>query len=344
VKFTDHGEVMLRVQRLSADTDRRAPLHDRETVERIRFEVEDQGIGMSREQLARLFQPFEQVSEERRREGGTGLGLAISHQLIRLMGGKIQVRSKAGKGSTFYFDLDLPVAESHAAALKAAPNIRGYDGRRRTILIVDDVALNRVMLMDTLDSLGFDVAEAGDGQECLDEIGEVRPDLIVMDLMMPGMGGLEAIERIRRMPDFARIPIMVVTASASYGDESTILAAGANTVILKPIELEALLKSMGELLGLTWLHAEPASDARQEPEGAETELVNLPREEIEILHHLARRGNMQDIIARADFLEELNPQYAPFTAQLRGLAQAFQSKAIVALIERYRAMQDDLQN
>jgi hypothetical protein len=146
---------------------------------RLRFEVEDSGIGMSDEQLARIFQPFEQVAEARRREGGTGLGLAISQQLLHLMGGTIEVRSRLGGGSLFWFDLELPVAEHRPAASAVAPGIvRGYEGRRRKVLIVDDVPQNRAMLMDAPRPLGFDVFDAGNGQECLDRIASIRPDLL----------------------------------------------------------------------------------------------------------------------------------------------------------------------
>ena len=117
---------------------------------RLRFEVKDSGVGMSDESLSRIFQPFEQVGEVQRREGGTGLGLAISQQLIRLMGGNIQVKSQLGKGSLFWFEVDLPVAATEMAVLPTPQIVIGYQGSRKKVLIVDDVPQNRAMLMDAL--------------------------------------------------------------------------------------------------------------------------------------------------------------------------------------------------
>jgi CheY-like chemotaxis protein/nitrogen-specific signal transduction histidine kinase len=325
VKFADHGEIVLSVRRVATSG-------NGQTTVRLRFEVEDSGIGMSEEQLSRIFQPFEQVSDIRRREAGTGLGLAISQQLIRLMGGNIQVRSKLGKGSLFWFELDLPVAEPLVTELSVQAQIRGYEGPRKKILVVDDVPHNRAMLIEALQPLGFDVFDAKNGEECLEMLDGVCPDLIVMDVMMPVMDGREATRRIRRMPQFAGIPIIIVTASASREDEAKNLEAGANAFIPKPIEHYGLLKIIGNLLSLTWTHDKIA------PENAEEtgDFVAPPQDEIETLYRLARLGNMGMIRERADYLKQLDPHYIPFASRLRHLADSYQSKAIMTLVERYR--------
>jgi signal transduction histidine kinase/ligand-binding sensor domain-containing protein/DNA-binding NarL/FixJ family response regulator len=327
VKFTDRGDIVLRVEHLASAAARA----------RLRFEVQDSGIGMSEEQLARLFQPFEQVGELRRREVGAGLGLTISQQLVRLMGGDIQVRSEPGKGSRFWFELDLPVVALEA--VPPAPQIpAGYQGPRKKVLIVDDVPQNRIMLMDALVPLGFEVLDAENGQECLDLLGSVVPDLIVMDVMMPVLDGLEATRRIRRQPPLAGLPIIVVTASATREEEAKCLAAGANAFLAKPIEHETLLRTIGTLLALEWIHEQPAPQAPALREAARDFIVP-PQDEIEQLYQLARLGNMHDIRARADYLAGLDPDYAAFAMQLRQLAENYQSKAIVALVERYRTVQ-----
>ena len=337
VKFTDSGEVTLRVQGAASSH----PGKDGEGMARLRFEVEDSGIGMNDEQLSRIFQSFEQVGEVRRREGGTGLGLAISQQLVRLMGSNIQVKSQLGKGSLFWFELELPVGSIGIAALPAPQIIIGYQGPRKKVLIVDDVPQNRAMLMEALQTLGFEVFDAENGQECLDLLDSVRPDLIMMDVMMPVMDGLEATRRIRNLPEFARIPIVVASASASPEDESRSDAAGANAFLPKPLEQDLLLKTIGEQLSLKWISKESPQELAGEQEKAD-DFVIPPRDEIERLYQLARMGNMQDIGARADYLKALDPRYAPFARQLRNMAESYQSKAIAALVERYRTGHEEV--
>ena len=332
VKFTDSGEIVFRVQRVASSP----PATGGETMARLRFEVQDSGIGMNDDQLARLFQPFEQVGEVQRREGGTGLGLAISQQLVRLMGGQIQVRSQPGRGSLFWFELDLPVSEAAIAVLPVQQQIIGYEGPRKKVLIVDDVPKNRAMLMDALQPLGFEVHDAKNGQECLDLLDSVKPDLIVMDVTMPVMDGREATSRIRAMPAFAGISVIMVTASASPEDEAKGYAAGANAFLAKPIEQDILLKTIGDRLSLQWSHEELPQEAVTEHGEEAGDFVVPPPDEIERLHHLARVGNMQHIRTQADYLKDLDPRYAAFARQLLTLAENYQSKAIVALVARYR--------
>ena len=339
IKFTDRGEVALRVQKLASSE----PENGKEAMVRLRFEVEDSGIGMNEEQLARIFQPFEQVGEARRREGGTGLGLAISQQLIHLMGSNIQAKSQLGQGSLFWFELDLPiVAATLTAALSAPQAITGYQGPRKKVLIVDDVPQNRIMLMDALSSLGFEVWDAGDGQECLDLLDSVKPDLIVMDVMMPVMNGWETTRRIRALPACASVAIIIVTASPTREDELRSYAAGANAFLPKPIEHDLLLKAIGELLSLQWIHEATSQESTTERAEEAGDFVIPPPEEIETLYHLARLGNMQRIRVQADYLKDLDPRYASFARQLRNLAENYQSKAIVALVERHRTKQEEM--
>ena len=337
VKFTDRGEIILRVQRIASSH----PGKDGEAMARLRFEVQDSGIGMSDEQLIRLFQPFEQVGEANRREGGTGLGLAISQQLIHLMGGNIQVKSQLGRGSLFWFELELPVSMAPMAILPVQQRIIGYEGPRKKVLIVDDVPQNCAMLMDALQPLGFEVFDAKNGQECLEQLDSVKPDLIVMDVMMPILNGREATRRIRTMPEFAAMPIIIVTASASPEDEAKSYAAGANAFLPKPIEHQILLKTIGDQLSLKWLYEKPLQEAGEE-QAEKADFVIPPQDEIDKLHYLARLGNMQDIHTYADDLQSLDSRYAAFARQLHNLAQNYQSKAIAALAERYRTKQEEV--
>ena len=244
-KFTDAGQVRLAVQRVDAGSPAAA--------ERLRFDIEDTGIGIRAEHLEAIFQPFEQVGDARRRAGGTGLGLAISRQLVRLMGGDITVRSQPGIGSSFSFELDLPPAElPREPAAPEQRRITGYDGPRRTLLVVDDVASNRTLLRELLGTVGFAVREATDGQQAIDHAAQRDADLILMDLVMPNVDGLQAIQRIRALPAGAQVPIIAVSASASEAERRQGLAAGANAFLRKPIDGPALLQEIGRQLALRW--------------------------------------------------------------------------------------------
>jgi signal transduction histidine kinase/DNA-binding NarL/FixJ family response regulator len=322
VKFTHRGWVRLRVTVLDEDA-RRA---------RLRFEVEDTGIGIEPEQLARLFRPFEQAADVQRRFGGAGLGLAISAQLLGLMGSEIRVESRVGSGSRFWFDLELPMADRHLAReVSAIADITGYEGRRRRLLIVDDVEANRVPLTHILGRLGFDTAEAENGQEALHSVQSQPPDLVLMDRVMPVMDGAETIRRLRGMPGSRDLPIIVVSANASASDQQESMALGANGFVPKPIDFGRLLPEIERLLGLAWRRSTaptPAADAA----AAARALVAPPAEQLEVLLRLARIGNMRSIRAHAESLATSDPAYRPLATRLCRLAEDFESTAIVDLL------------
>jgi PAS domain S-box-containing protein len=244
VKFTNQGTVTLRARYV--------------TPSRLRFDVEDTGVGIAEDQLESVFQPFNQFGETRRRIEGTGLGLAISRQIVRAMRGEINVASQVGVGSTFWFEVELPPAVINKAPSSSRRIVKGYDGPRRTLLVIDDVLDNRAMLTDLLRPLGFDVLEAHSGAEGLEKAKSLRPQLILTDFVMPDMNGLEATRRVRELPGHEHTPVIVVSAYASDTDEENSLAAGANAFLSKPIDVDQLLTRIGTLLRLDWIEA--ASD------------------------------------------------------------------------------------
>lgn len=323
VKFTDHGRVCLEL--------RHTPLDEKHVC--LHFHVHDTGIGIREEQFENIFRPFEQASDTARRFGGTGLGLAISRQLVRMMGSDIHVDSQFGHGSKFSFDLRVPVVETQAIANKTEPDIIGYQGEPKKILIVDDVQANRGMLAELLSGLGFGISEANDGRQGVERARVEQPDAILMDVMMPVMNGLDAMRSIRTMPALREVPIIAISASATLEERDAALAAGANEFMAKPVDQAHLLECLARYLEITWIHAQPSSQAV--PDAIHGQAVPPPQE-IEELYRIAMAGNMRDIRQYAARLVQRDERYRSFADHLRELADQFQSKAIVKLVERHR--------
>lgn len=253
VKFTDKGGVTLRVHAVAHSEP------DRVGHASIRFEVRDTGAGIPKHELERIFEPFEQAGDARSRAAGTGLGLAICRQLVRLMGGEVRVDSAPGEGSNFWFQLRLPIAAPQAPAgaeppLKPGSHASGYEGPRRTVLVVDDVQANRQVLVSMLQELGLHVIEAANGQQALAQVQAGAPDLILMDQAMPMMDGLEATRLLRRSYSSARLPILALSAHVSAQDRAQALEAGADGFLIKPVDREQLLAWISGSLGLRWTH------------------------------------------------------------------------------------------
>ncbi|MEE8125771.1 MAG: ATP-binding protein, partial [Nitrospirales bacterium] len=219
VKFTEKGGVALKVG-----------YDDTSTIpDLLRFQVEDTGRGIPHDQLEGIFQPFQQVKNQSHYIEGTGLGLAITKKLVTLMGGELGVTSTPDKGSTFWFTVSLPAVEtSQVTALPVDKTIIGYKGERKRILVVDDKPTNRGIVMNLLEPLGFEVQEAANGHEALAKVAEPFPHLIIMDLIMPVMDGIEATRRIRQLPEGKEVPIIASSASVFEFNQQDSLKAGCN--------------------------------------------------------------------------------------------------------------------
>jgi predicted ATPase/signal transduction histidine kinase/DNA-binding NarL/FixJ family response regulator/tRNA A-37 threonylcarbamoyl transferase component Bud32 len=346
IKFTEQGSVTLRVASLSRELELMAssptptPTHITNAA-LLRFEVIDTGIGLSAGALETIFQPFEQVGEAHKRAEGTGLGLSITRRLVELMGGTLEVTSKPGQGSTFSFALLLPEVRGQVVAASVdTPDheVIGYSGPKRTILVVDDKAHNRAVMLNMLAPLGFEVLEADSARTGIQLARTAQPDLIVMDMIMPEMTGFEAVQALRRQPLFKETVIFGASASVFDEDRQKVYVAGCDAFLSKPVELQKLLGMLAEHLQLEWVYETktgmvPPTSTEATPSSAEHLIP--PREEIEILHELAMIGNMIALAEQAIRLEQSEPAFRPFTSKLCQLAKDFEEEKILALLERH---------
>ncbi|WP_392534260.1 response regulator [Nostoc sp. C117] len=253
IKFTEKGGVRFTinfVDQLLVNESNQKPIH------RIRFQIIDTGIGMSQEQVEKIFFPFEQVGEIKKQSEGTGLGLAISQKIVQLMDSTIQVKSEIGQGSTFWIDLDLQESVDwiQSGRVMAAGKIVGIATDRKKILIVDDKWENRSVVVNLLEEIGFEIIEASDGQEGLDKAMEFLPDLIITDLTMPVMDGFELTRRLRQQEEFQNLTIIVSSASVFESDQHKSLGVGADDFLPKPVHADDLLQKLEKYLQIEWVY------------------------------------------------------------------------------------------
>lgn len=320
VKFTARGGVVFSVQRGDAGA--------------IRFSVSDTGPGIAAEDLARLFEPFTQVAKQNTNSTGTGLGLAISRSLVERMGGELRVESEPGWGSRFWFDVPLPESASAPKPIAHTQRIVGYQGPRRRVLVIDDNAANRSVITAMLSPLGFELTEAADGQSGVCAFEDFRPDVVLMDLRLPGaMDGLAATREIRQRTTNLRLKIIAVSASAYDIDRKECLAAGCDDFLAKPFREEDLWSALGRALALEWQFSEAEETRTPFPT-----IVHPPSAaDAAAIHELARKGDVVGIRTQAQVLLARDPNLAAFAQGVLDLAARFKMKAIRQFVSRYMA-------
>jgi len=328
VKYTRRGSVTMRVSYGQAGDGL------------FRCAVTDTGVGIPADKLGVIFEPFTQLANDRQAREGTGLGLNITRRLLTLIQGNMGVESEPGKGSTFWLEVPLPslVAEEISFE-KTESHIVGYRGGLKRILVADDTVGNTALLVSLLEPLGFELYTAQNGQEALLLVSEHRPDLVVLDLVMPEMDGLEFAGRLRKNSDFSAIKIIGASATVTDGTHKDAFIAACDDFVTKPIRIDLLLEKIAQLLGIEWKAEVSAvlQDEREHTSRREEEpFVVPPAAELEELYGLAMMGDMLEIEAWATALEAQNGAYRCFAERLRELAKAFKTKAILALVEQCR--------
>jgi CheY-like chemotaxis protein len=318
LKFTDAGHVTFGVR------------YHHQVAE---FTIEDTGVGIHESDLERIFQPFERA----RTVGamatiGTGLGLTITSLLTKIMGGDLAVHSEVGKGSTFRVKLLLSEVSRPRIASTMEYRVRGYAGPRQTVLVVDDNAVQRQLIHDLLEPLGFVVVSAGGGRECLQVVEQASPNLILLDIAMPEMDGWEVAQRLRRQPG-KRAAILILSANAI--DLHHMLDADRlyDDMLMKPIDLRQLLKKIHALLDIAWLYDTEAPS----PVPSLTSPAALPSQrDIDELIRLGEIGHVTRIIEKLNEIESGAPDCGAFTARMRLMVNAFDFKRYTTALHEVR--------
>ncbi|MBP0009157.1 MULTISPECIES: ATP-binding protein [unclassified Roseofilum] len=325
IKFTHQGKVTLTVEPM--DLPQISPELDT-TVMPIRFTVKDTGIGMTPEHIEKIFLPFEQVGDRQQKSEGTGLGLAISHQIVEMMRGEIQVSSELDKGSCFWFEVNLPLVQDWPEELSVAVKgkIVGYNGQQRKVLIVDDKSINRMVVREALEIMGFVVAEAEDGEQGIEEYQKFQPDLIITDLIMPKLDGFELACRIRQQD--SEVTIVVSSASLLENDKERSIIAGCNDFVPKPVDMKQLLGRIQKLLELEWIYETSMTPS----EAATSELIYPPREQLTDLKELAQESDITGVEEEVERLRGKDSKYGVFCDRILALANEFDDRGIVEFL------------
>jgi signal transduction histidine kinase/FixJ family two-component response regulator len=306
-----------------------------------RIEISDAGPGMSADELARVFEPFERGASGGS-AGGTGLGLTISKMLTDLMGGEMTVRSTPGSGTSFFVRLFLSAVDAPVAEREAPRRSRhGYEGPRRTILVVDNEEADRGLLVSLLEPLGFTLHQAASGDECLTWLArcapEERPDALFMDLAMPGIDGWETLRRLRRMqlsqPEWvlAGLPAAIVSANAFDRTLDNDVGITPADFIVKPVRLNELLDWLGRRLALRWTESAPRPTAPTPP-AASAALVYPSSAQLEALAGSLGLGHVRGVLRQLDEIEAGDAACTDFVERMRTLARRFQLDAMNNLL------------
>ncbi|KYZ86620.1 hybrid sensor histidine kinase/response regulator [Alcanivorax sp. KX64203] len=314
IKFTDQGRVTL---------------HFRYRSQVAEFTVRDTGVGIAEEDQARIFRPFERV----RKPGmpvvhGTGLGLTITKLLADIMGGDIQVSSIPGQGSEFRLSVMLSSLE-HGDGQDREPTrpVHGYRGPRRTLLVVDDDPSHRGLISDLLTPLGFQVLEAPDGRTALAMQAQSTPDLILMDVAMPGLNGWQTTQALRQAG--CQAPIVMLSANAREAARANAFNDGPHDdYLVKPFKLSTLLETLARHLRLDWEHRPPAAPAGDTPIPP---LDKTLRDELVALAEIGHLRGLQERLERA-----LRDQHlpAPLAETLAASLRRFDFHQVIQVLER----------
>jgi len=234
------------------------------------------------------------------------------------------------------------LADSARTMSEITGRVTGYEGPRKRVLVADDTEANRAVLAQVLVGWGFEVIQAMNGLEAVTLAEAASPDLILMDIRMPVMSGVEAMLRMHQIPNLSTIPIIAVSAGVTQDKQAECAKAGAKAFLAKPIDTSRLLQEIGRLLELRWLQEPPQQTPSPSSDPMEQFVVPEPAQ-MDCLRDLAKAGNMRAIREKADQLVALNARYRPFAEKISQLALGYQSKALLRLVEKLAVQKEEVQ-
>jgi signal transduction histidine kinase/DNA-binding NarL/FixJ family response regulator len=288
------------------------------------FEIEDTGIGIAQEDIDRIFRPFERIEGQGAvRRPGTGLGLTITKLLTEAMGGEIRVDSTPGKGSSFRVKLMLSAVPRPARSIAATQRVTGYEGDRVTVLVTDDDPNHLDLMRDLLTPLGFIVLTAESGADCLEAAKQSDPDIILLDISMPGASGWQIAQTLRE-EGISHAPIVMVSANAREDRQREAAAAFHDAYLMKPIQLATFLDTVKTQLNLRWTYDQQLRPPKGSlPDPLEASQIP-PADQIGALIQLGRIGHVRGILSKLEEIEDSQPDAKPIVAHLRDLVQEFE--------------------
>ncbi len=321
-KFTESGRVEISVTRSGDEA------------ENLTFSVTDTGSGIAPENFDRIFRPFEQT-EEGRVKGGTGLGLPISRKYCQLLGGDLLVKSEIGKGSRFSFTVNAKpcLPDSPAGDGEEARVIGVKRGKLPKVLIVDDRETNRDILFRMLEPLGFPVAQAQDGREAFGLIDSWKPDLLLLDLIMPGMSGKDIIQAIRTDPARKDLKIIVITASVLDEEKEGVIGLGANAFVRKPFREKEVLDEIGLLFGLEYAYGAGGDDRTSPVAFSGNDLAaKISALSAEIISRLRDSIKLGDLDEVSKIAGEISESDAPLADAIMEMADNYRFGALLEIL------------
>ena len=339
IKFTAKGGVGLRVMRGKGSEGGQEAT---DFAISLLFEVGDTGIGISPEKARRIFQPFVQVHNGQEPREGTGLGLAICANYVQLMGGEISVESKPGGGSIFRFHIQIEVVGPEGIADMERPTHRviglAPGQPRYRILIVEDILESRLLLRKLLEAVDFEVREAADGQEAIEQFAQWEPHLIWMDMRMPVMDGHEATRRIKSSSRGEETKIICISASSFEEQKKLALLSGCDDFVRKPFRETDIFEAMRSHLGVRYVYeaegVAPSREIRDERDQAPVapeDLAKLPADLLASLAYAAARLEINDIRAVIEQIREVDQDIGN---RLADLAKGFRYDLILECIRQ----------
>jgi signal transduction histidine kinase/ActR/RegA family two-component response regulator len=338
IKFTEHGSVLLRVRGQEAEGTMQEEKNSISSTFPIFFEVEDTGAGIAPEELPALFGAFSQTEAGRKSQQGTGLGLSISQQFVRMMGGEIVVNSILGEGTTFAFSIQVHLAEASAVkAQRPTQRVIGLAPHQPTyrILVVDDRAVNRELMVRLLIPIGFEVQEAENGKRGIELWEQWQPHLIWMDMRMPIINGYEATQHIKSHLRGQATVIIALTASALEEERSVILSAGCDDFVRKPVREDIIFEKIAQHLGVKYICENILQLPNEEVLVDELEFSDLavmPKGWIEELYHAANYADDERLF---HLIEQIPSDQKTLSKTLLIWVHNFRCDKIINLVEQH---------